>query len=102
MPDFNATPISSRKTHQTGTVVEVFDNRHLDLETQAADGRWETLCVDHSTVMGFETKSAAISFASSPLDWCEVCMAREGMLRDVECHRAVGGGQLPQESEVGR
>lgn len=71
--DFDSRPISERKTHQTGTVVQVFDNRKLDLDIQASDGRWETLCCEHSTVMGFETRANALLFAASPADWCEVC-----------------------------
>lgn len=81
--------VSERRNNQTGTVIQIIDNRGMGLDFQSSDGKWELACVDHGGLMGFETKASAVSFAPSPLDWCEECMREAGMLRDVECSRAV-------------
>lgn len=66
--------IQTRRTRQTGTVVDVIDRRDDD----DGGGCWETICVDHGTVCSHETRALALYFAPSPLDWCESCMdARE-------------------------
>lgn len=69
----NGLVIRERLNRQTRTRVQVLDNRDASEEYQAADGRFETLCRCHGSVMGFETKAAAVRFASSPADWCEPC-----------------------------
>jgi hypothetical protein len=66
--------ISDRKVQQTGTIVQVFDNRELDLDIQLSDGRWEILCVDHGYVMGFTTRADAMVFSAQPVEWCEQCL----------------------------
>lgn len=65
--------IRDRLNRQTKTRVQVLDNRNASEEYQAADGRFETLCRCHGSAIGFETKAAAVRFASSPADWCEPC-----------------------------
>jgi hypothetical protein len=65
--------IDKRKCRKTGALIKLYDNRELDLETQLSDGKWELLCCEHSTVMGFETRSNAESFIAWASEWCEPC-----------------------------
>jgi len=72
--------IQTRKTHQTGTVVDLVDRGSND----DGGGRWETICVDHGTVCSHETRALAVRFAPSPLDWCEVCMDINEQVKESE------------------
>lgn len=55
--------IQSRRNRQTSTIIEVI----------SADDSWATICADHGTVCSFDTQAHALSFAASPIDWCEDC-----------------------------
>ena len=65
--------ISEQTNRQTGTTIQLLDNRDEPLDYQQADGRYETVCKDHGGVMGYATKSAALRFSSVPVEWCEGC-----------------------------
>lgn len=53
------------KARQTGT--------HITL-CEGDDLPWMLIREEHDGCCEFETKREAISFRSSPLDWCEGCM----------------------------
>jgi hypothetical protein len=66
--------VQTRRNRQTGTLIDVIDRR----DDHDGGGDWETICVEHGTVCSHETRSLALYFAPSPLDWCETCMEEAG------------------------
>jgi len=62
-----------RKARETGTYVGVYQAQDAGLESDVEAGRWATVCEEHSSLVLHATKTAALSFASVPTQWCEDC-----------------------------
>lgn len=52
------------KARQTGTYVWMEEGDDL---------AWMLTCEEHDLCCEFDTKREAVSFRSSPIDWCEEC-----------------------------
>ena len=61
---------TTRKNRQTGTMITVVSEKEAHLDP---DLKWWTICEDHYRLVGHNTKALAISWASEPKTWCEVC-----------------------------
>jgi hypothetical protein len=60
---------------ETETHVGLYDGDSPEdpgLDTDA--GRWQTVCEEHGSICSHSSKTIAVSFARSPVDWCEECM----------------------------
>lgn len=68
------TIVQEAKNRQTKTIVQVLD--HRDRDDLTPEEKWETVCCDHGTTCSHHSKSAAVSFAASPADWCGLCDAQ--------------------------
>jgi len=66
--------VSEAKSRQTGTVVQVIDNR----DGQDDGGDWLAIC-EHGSICGFDTKTAAMRFRPVPGEWCEECQQAEAV-----------------------
>ena len=72
-----AAPVT-RTARSTGTKVTVYHADELGMVVE--DGlRWFTVCEDHSSLVGHETKALAVSFSSAPEQWCEDCQSNTPM-----------------------
>jgi hypothetical protein len=74
MQAMNATASRPRttKSRQTGTTVEIVDNRDGNFDADDPNG-WFTVCVEHGGVCSHETRAIAASFAPVPREWCPTC-----------------------------
>jgi len=68
--------IQERRSRQSGTTVQVIDNRDGDFDTY--DWGWITVCVEHGNYCSHETRRMAEYFAPFPAEWCDDC-DREGV-----------------------
>ena len=76
MPTGVGTVLSMSTTHtarQTGTQVTIGSADDLGLDDCDGETRWYTICEKHGTAIGHRTKRLAVSFGSSPMDFCEFC-----------------------------
>lgn len=67
--------VQCRKTRSTGTMVSVWcgdGHKYSDPES----GECATLCEDHGFIIYHPTKEDALTWASHPEDWCDVCRER--------------------------
>ena len=71
----NAGAVRSRKCRATGTTVTLYDGEPANMDT--SDGRWQTVCEDHGTIICHTSRKRAESHLSHPDEWCEVCMGQE-------------------------
>jgi hypothetical protein len=58
----------------TGTLVGLYDGEEAGLDT--GGGRWQTVCEEpghERQICSHMTLRLALSFASCPEEWCEVC-----------------------------
>jgi hypothetical protein len=62
-----------RRNQQTGTLIEVGTAEELGLDDEGGASKWYCVCLEHSGILGHETRKLAKSWASSPLDWCFGC-----------------------------
>jgi len=65
-----------RRSRQTGTVVELVDNRDGSFDSDDPNG-WFTVCVDHGGVCSHETRKLAESWLPVPAEWCPGCQDSE-------------------------
>lgn len=66
----------ARKARSTGATVLILDTRNGGEWAGAeVDGRWISLCNDHSFLLHHQTLADARSWAAAPEDWCEGCQA---------------------------
>jgi hypothetical protein len=63
--------VQSRRARSTGTQVTVYDGIPSGFDIDG--GRWQTVCDPHGFIVSHETRALAVSFASAPEQWCEVC-----------------------------
>lgn len=63
--------VSSTRSRQTGTTVEVVDNR--DKMFDEGDENWFTICVEHGMLCSHRTRALAFRFAPVPREWCPTC-----------------------------
>lgn len=68
--------VAERRVRQTGTVVQVIDNRDGDFDGDDPNG-WFNLCVDHGGVVSHETRALAMDFMPVPREWCPTCQEDE-------------------------
>lgn len=64
--------VERRRNRQSGTTVVLLD-RDNGGDWVDADERWVTLCDEHSTTCGHETRLTARYFVATPEEWCEEC-----------------------------
>lgn len=62
------TVVQRRTARSSGATVAVIDNR--DQEFMDDDLPWCTVCETHGRLVGHDTRSLAISWASAPEEWC--------------------------------
>jgi len=78
------TVIETRRSRDTGTIVELIDNRDGSFEVLDADPdiardmRWATLCVDHGNYVLHRTRPLAARQMAGVGDWCDVCREVHG------------------------
>lgn len=68
--------VSRTKSRQTGTTVEVIDNRDGMFDSDDPNG-WFNLCVEHGGVCSHSTRELAKRFAPVPREWCPTCQEEE-------------------------
>ena len=61
---------SVRISPVTGTTIVV-----LNSEEAGLDGKWTTLCEEHSIAICHDTRALAEWHAADPLGWCEFCQS---------------------------
>lgn len=66
-------PPTTRRNRQTGTQVTVGHAHDVGLEYEPNYLVYYTICEDHDSIVGHETKSLANSHASVPAEWCDCC-----------------------------
>ena len=86
-----AAVVRERRSRQTGTVVQVWDNRDGGFDCDDPNG-WFTVCVDHGGVCSHETRSLAQAFQLVPREWCPGCQAIEA--RTCVCGEPEDGGDF--------
>jgi hypothetical protein len=68
-------------SRQTGTVVQVVDNRDGSFDSGDPAG-WFTVCVDHGGVCSHETLALAQAWRPYPAEWCPTCQEQAGVDHD--------------------
>lgn len=71
MVNFLAGERARCKNRQTKTTIVLLDG--IEGEMDISNGRWQTLCNEHSNICSHQTLKQAKLFMSSPLDWCATC-----------------------------
>jgi thiol-disulfide isomerase/thioredoxin len=82
----------TRRNRQTGTLVELVDNRDGSFEADSEYG-WATVCLDHGDYCLHDTRKLAESWMAEPAQWCSYCdeiAARLEQLVELERERASG------------
>ncbi len=64
--------VQSRVSRQTGTTVEIVDNRDHSFDS-CDPNPWFTVCVEHGGVCSHQTRHDAERFAPVPREWCPTC-----------------------------
>lgn len=74
--------VEARRSRDTGTVVELIDNRDGsfeafgdDPEVDTRDMRWVTLCTEHGNYVLHRTRPLARHQMAGVGDWCPDCQA---------------------------
>lgn len=72
--------VKAARNRQTGTLIQVVDNR--DGSFDEGGEPWYTVCDQHGRMLGHRTRRLAEWHAPAPMDWCECCDGREGVVPD--------------------
>ena len=62
--------VSLRYT-RTGTLVGLYAAGEADIDADA--GKYSTVCEDHGSCVGHESKRSALSHLGHPEEWCDFC-----------------------------
>jgi len=63
----------TRRVRQTGTLITVVTAQDLGLDDNEGEGKWYTICEEHSVTLAHRTKALANHFAPVPCEWCNEC-----------------------------
>jgi hypothetical protein len=85
--------IQTRRSRQTGTLVEVIDDRDGSF---GSGGSWATVCVDHGGICSHDTRALALDFAPVPNEWCPTCQELSGV-----DHETPGGAAVSSLAAAG-
>ena len=64
--------VVQRRSRITGTLSGVYHGVQSGMENDP-DIPWQTVCEDHSTLVGHSTLKLAMDHAADPSGWCEDC-----------------------------
>jgi len=61
------------RNRQTGTLIYTGSADDFGLDDGGGDTRWYNICDAHGSCVGHRTRTLALAFSASPIDWCEPC-----------------------------
>lgn len=64
--------VSQTKSRITGTLVGIYHGEQSGMESDP-DCPWQTVCEEHSTLVGHSSLKLAREHAPDPTNWCEGC-----------------------------
>jgi hypothetical protein len=68
--------VSEHRSRETGTMVQVIDNRNGEFDSFVAENPWYTHCVDHGGICSHMTRALAVTFGPVPRQWCSGCQGK--------------------------